>query len=38
MGKNLIFTRNNKILLALQPEALENTSGRVLFSSPANSM
>ena len=29
MGKNLNFTR-----IALQPEALVNTSGRVLFSSP----
>ena len=34
MGKNEIFTRNIKYLLALQPEALVNTSGRVLFSSP----
>ena len=35
MGKSLIFTRNIKISPALQPEALVNTSGRVLFSSPA---
>ena len=34
MGKIVIFIRNIKIPLALQPEALVNTSGRVLFSSP----
>ena len=35
MGNFLISTRQAKFSLALQPEALVNTSGGVLFSSPA---
>ena len=34
MGKKINFIRNIKFSLALQPEALVNTSGRELFSSP----
>ena len=34
MGKSYISLEISKFSLALQPEALVNTSGRVLFSSP----
>ena len=34
MGKNLISLEKSKFSPALQPDALVNTSGRVLFSSP----
>ena len=34
MGKKIFSLEVSKFSLALQPEALVNTSGRVLFSSP----
>ena len=37
IGKNSFSLKISKFPLALQPEALVNTSGRVQFSSPADS-